>query len=83
VFYAVSKITAEVRQIDLLDRKSFLNMAAFIVPEIRSFNHSHSLNGGFRHQFLESSELELCLSAALFLRISVLIEMQCKSGHCL
>lgn len=53
-------------------------MVAFIVPEVRSFNDSNSLNSGFRHQFFEGSELEVCLSAALFLRVSILIEMQCK-----
>lgn len=67
MFYSVSKIIAEVRQIDLLDRKSFLNMVAFIVPEVRSFSDLNSLNSVFRHQFFESSELEVCLSAALFL----------------
>lgn len=53
-------------------------MVAFIVPEVRSFNDSNSLNSVFRHQFFEGSELEVCLSAALFLRVSILIEMQCK-----
>lgn len=81
--YSVSKIIAEVSQIDLLDRISFLNMVTFIVPEVRSFNDSNSLNSVFRHRFFESSELEVFLSAALFLRVSILIEMQCKSRHCL
>lgn len=54
----VSKNIAEVRQIDRLDRKSFLNLVAFIV-EVRNFSDSDWLKTGFRRQFFGSSELEV------------------------
>lgn len=80
MFHTASDIIAGVRQIDLLDKKSILNVVEFIVLEGRGFA---ALNGVFRHQVFDCSELEVCLSAALFLRVSILIEMQCKSRHCL
>lgn len=67
MFHTASNIIAAVRQIDLPNRKSILNVVELIVLEGRCFA---ALNGVFRHQVFNCSELEVCLSAALFFRVS-------------
>lgn len=62
MFHTASNI-AGVRQIDLLDRKSILNVVEVIILEGRGFA---ALNGVFRHQVFDCSELEVCLIAVLF-----------------
>lgn len=47
MFHTVSNIIAAVKQIDLLDRKSILNMVEFVVLGVKGLT---ALNGVFRHQ---------------------------------